>query len=105
MEYETHEPDIQAGIENEARTECYHPGEQMFGYLTRALHKGVAEGSLRSGLEVEKAALILWACTIGIFVTGERKSQYLIEFHKTKPESFVTAAYDLILRSISKEAD
>lgn len=105
MQYETHEPDMQAGIDNEARNTCYNLGEQIFGYLTHALQRGVDEGSLHSGMKVEKAALILWACTIGIFVTAKKKSQYLIDFHKTEPEAFVTAAFEQVLRSIRKEAD
>lgn len=105
MQYETHEPDMQAGIDNEARKTCYNLGEQIFGYLTHALQRGVAEGSLRPGIEVEMAALILWSCTIGIFVTAEKKSQYLIDFHRTKPEEFMTSAFELVLRSIRKEED
>lgn len=105
MEYETSELGAQLSIRNEAKDKCYRLGEQIFGYLTCALQKGVAEGSLRIGLEIEKTALILWACTIGVFNTGEKKSRYLMDFHNTEPESFIRAAFGLILRSIQKETE
>ena len=103
MEYETNEPAAQAGIENEARDECYRLGELMFGHLIHALQRGVAEGSLRGGLEIEKTALILWACTIGVFVTGEKKRQYLMDYHQTEPDAFVSDAFELVIRSIRAE--
>lgn len=103
MEYETKEPDKQAGIENEAREECYRMGEQIFGYITHALHRGKEEGILREGIDEEKTALILWACTIGVFVTGEKKNQYLMEFHRTEQEEFVREAFNMVIRSICKE--
>lgn len=103
MEYETGGPDTQSSIEKEARDECYSLGEKIFGYLTRALQKGVAEGSLRTRIDIEKTALVLWACTIGIFTTGRKKSYYLKDYHQTEPVSFITSAFELILRSIQKD--
>jgi AcrR family transcriptional regulator len=103
MEYETKVPDEGSGIEDESKYECYRLGELMFGNLVHALQRGVTEGSLRSGIEIEKTALILWACTVGIFVTGEKKSQYLVDFHKTKPDAFVSDAFELIIHSICAE--
>ena len=103
MEYETREPKEESGIENVAKDECYRLGEQLFGILVRTLRRGVAEGSLRGGLEAEKTALALWACTIGVFITGEKKSQYLAEYHQTKPDAFVSDAFELMIRSILAE--
>ena len=102
MEYETKDSDSRTGIEDESKAECYRLGEQIFGYLSRALQKGVAEGSLRKGLESEKAALILWACAIGVFNTGEKKGAYLKNYHQTDPREFVTEAFDRIMRLISR---
>ncbi|QAT49314.1 TetR/AcrR family transcriptional regulator [Caproiciproducens sp. NJN-50] len=100
MEYETKEPDEEAGIENEAKDECYRLGEQIFGILVHALQRGVTEGSLRVGLGIEKTALILWACTVGTFITGEKKSRYLMDYHKTKSDDFLSDAFELIIGSI-----
>ena len=102
MEYETKASDDQTGVSDESKIECYRLGEQIFGYLTHALQKGVAEGSLHSGLESEQAALLLWACTIGIFNTGEKKSDYLKNYHQTDANNFVTASFELIMRLISR---
>ena len=103
MEYETKEPNEEAGIENGAKEECYRLGELIFGILVRALQRGVTDGSLRGGLEIEKTALILWASTIGVFMTGEKKSRYLMDYHGTKPDTFVSDAFELILHSICAE--
>lgn len=100
MEYETNDSDAQTGIEDESKAECYRLGEQIFGYLSHALQKGVEEGSLYRELEIEKAALILWACTVGIFNTGEKKGGYLKNYHQVDPKRFVTESFDMIMRLI-----
>lgn len=102
MEYETKDSDGRTGVEDASKAECYRLGEQIFGYLSHALQKGVEEGSLRGGLESEKAALILWACTIGVFNTGEKKGDYLKNYHQVDPKEFVTESFDLIMRLISR---
>ena len=102
MEYETKDSDGRTDVEDESKAECYLLGEQIFGYLSRALQKGVKEGRLHSGLESEKAALTLWACTVGIFNTGEKKGKYLKDYHQINPREFVTESFDRIMRLISR---
>lgn len=102
MEYETEDSNGLTGVEDESKAECYRLGEQIFGYLSHALQKGVEEGSLHRGLENEKAALILWACTVGIFNTGEKKGDYLKNYHQVDPKKFVTESFDMIMRLISR---
>lgn len=103
LEYEAKGPQEQTAVEKETRDECYRLGEQIFGYITAALRQGVEEGSLQSGLDIERTALILWACTIGVFTTGEKKSQYLTDFHNTQPDDFITAAFELMLLSMRRD--
>ena len=102
MEYETKDPAGQNSIEGESKAECYRLGEQIFGYLSHALQRGVEEGSLYGELEIERAALILWACTVGIFNTGEKKGDYLKNYHQVNPKKFVTESFDMIMRLISR---
>ncbi len=102
MEYETKDADGRAGIEDASKAECYRLGEQIFGYLSQALQKGVAEGSLHRELESEKAALLLWACTVGVFNTGEKKGNYLKNYHRIDPGEFVTESFEIIMRLISR---
>jgi AcrR family transcriptional regulator len=101
MEYETEDSDQRIGVEDQSKAECYRLGEQLFGYLVHALQKGVEEGSLRNELESGKTALILWACTIGIFNTGEKKGDYLKNYHQINSKEFVTEAFEMIMRLIS----
>lgn len=103
MEYETKDSADQRGVEDESKAECYRLGEQIFGYLSRALEKGTAEGSLHDGLDSEQAALFLWACTVGVYNTGKKKADYLKDFHKIDSKEFVTESFYLIMRLISKD--
>ncbi|MFA9381710.1 MAG: TetR/AcrR family transcriptional regulator [Acetanaerobacterium sp.] len=102
MEYETKDSDNQTGVNDESIAECYRLGEQIFGYLSHALQKGVNEGTLHSGLDSEKAALILWACTIGVLNTGEKKGNYLKNYHRINPQEFVTESFNMIMHLISR---
>lgn len=102
MEYETKDSGSQVGVEDESKAECYRLGEQIFGYLSHALQHGVEEGSLQKGLEIEKAALILWACTVGVFNTGEKKTDYLKQYHQIDPRKFVMESFDMIMSLISR---
>ncbi|MCI1955300.1 MAG: TetR/AcrR family transcriptional regulator [Oscillospiraceae bacterium] len=102
MEYETKNSTGRSGMEGGSKAECYRLGEQIFGYLSHALQKGVEEGSLHRGLESEKAALTLWACTVGVFNTGEKKGDYLKNYHQVNPEEFITESFDMIMRLVSR---
>lgn len=103
MEYENGEMDFQKGIPDHSREECYVLGEEILGHLTRALEMGIAEGSIRSDLDVVKTALALWACTIGVFNTAKKKENYIKNYHRTTPEELIAAAFQLIIRSIQTE--
>ena len=105
MEYEAKASDQCVGIENTSIDECYQLGEQIFGYLSRALQRGAVEGSLRKGLDSEKAALVLWASTVGVFNTREKKSEYLKNYHGISPEDFVTEAFAMMMRLITGRGD
>lgn len=102
MEYETKDAANQLSVKDESKAECYRLGELIFGYLFRALQKGVAEGTLYSGLDSEKTALTLWACTIGIYNTGKKKGVYLKNYHGVDPNEFVSESFQLIMRMISR---
>lgn len=105
MEYETRDSDQCAGLKDTLIEECYQLGEQIFDYLSRALQKGIQEGSLRKGLDSEKAALILWACTVGVFNTREKKKEYLRNYHSINPEEFVTEAFDMMMHLIADKGE
>lgn len=102
MEYETKDSDDQLGVKDESKVECYRLGEVIFGYLSRALQKGVTEGTLRKGLNTEQAALILWACTIGVYNTAKKKGDYLKNYHSVDPNEFISESFQLIMQQIGK---
>lgn len=100
MEYENSALDFQNGIPDQSREECYALGEELLGYFMNALKKGVAEGSVRSDLNIVKAALALWACILGVFNTANKKKYYLENYHKIMSEDLVSEAFQLMIRSI-----
>lgn len=100
MEYENSVLDFQKSIPDHSKEECYALGEQILGYLMDALKKGIAEGSVRSDLNIENSALTLWACIIGVFNTAKKKKYYIENYHGIKPEDLVSEAFDMMIRSI-----
>lgn len=103
MEYENGELDFQKGIPDQSRDECYALGEEILGHLIGALEKGIKEDSIRSDLDVVKTALVLWACIIGVFSIAKRKANYIKNYHMTTPEELVSAAFQLIIRTMQTE--
>lgn len=105
MEYETKDSKNQPRVKDESKVECYRLGEIIFGYLLHALQKGAAEGTLRSGLDTEQTALILWACTIGIYNTGKKKSDYLKNYHGVDSNAFITESFQLMMKLIDRNGE
>jgi AcrR family transcriptional regulator len=103
MEYETKDSSEQTGIDDASKTECYRLGEQVFGYLSNALEKGIKNQTLESGLDGHKTALFLWAYTVGVFNAVAKKSGYLEDFHHISVEEFVTEAFHLAMTLIIKK--
>jgi len=100
MEYETTDSDEQTKLSNDSKTECYRLGEQVLSYLSGALQKGLLDGTVKSGLDSKKTALILWAFTIGVFNAGEKKYGYLKNYHNISVKEFITEAFNLVMKMI-----
>ncbi|GIP48274.1 putative HTH-type transcriptional regulator YfiR [compost metagenome] len=100
MEYENGELDFKNDVPDPSREACYELGEQVMGRLIGILNKGMAEGSVRSDIHPEKTALVLWACTVGVFNTAGKKGNYIRNYYNTTSEDLVAEAYHLLIRSI-----
>lgn len=100
MSYENSEMDFAVGIPDLSREECYALGEKVFGYLTDALEKGIAEGEIQSNMDIKSTAIILWACTVGLFNTVIKKRNYIEHYHNKNSERLLLEGLDLIIRSI-----
>jgi AcrR family transcriptional regulator len=105
MEYETKDCDQYTGVEDAAIEECYQLGEKIFGYLSKALDRGMEEGSVRKELDSEKTALILWAFTVGVFNTRERKKDYLKAYHNVSTEEFVKDSFHMMMHLIAAKGE
>ena len=103
MEYETGNTADPPGTHDESEEECYRLGELVFGYLDRALRRGVKEGTFRSDLDVNQAALTLWACTVGVYATARNKGGYLKHYHGVEPDEFISDSFRLVMRLISRD--
>ncbi len=100
MQYENSEQDFEKGVPDESKAECYALGEKILGYLTAALKQGVEEGTFRKDMDVRKTALVLWACTNGVFNTAKIKEKYLLNYHGITPQELVSSAFRLLTDSI-----
>lgn len=101
MEYETKDEGNQEGVSGDSKEECYRLGEEVLFYLTEALRKGKNDGSLKSDMDCEKTALILWSFTIGAFHAGRRKKDYLENYHHITVEEFLEECFKLLLRLVT----
>jgi AcrR family transcriptional regulator len=100
MEYENGELDFVNGITDKSRDECYELGEKIFTYLTTILRSGIEERVIRQDLDIINTAIILWASTMGIFNTLNKKRNYIMQYHKREPEKLVVESFDILIRSI-----
>lgn len=100
MEYENGELDFDKGIPDHSRQECYGLGEEVLGYLIRALKRGISEKTVRGDMDVVKMALSLWACVIGVFNTAGRKHNYIKHYHHMTSEELIASAFQLMISSI-----
>ncbi|MDF2472332.1 MAG: TetR/AcrR family transcriptional regulator [Anaerocolumna sp.] len=100
MEYENSVYDFQNTIPDQSRDECYALGEEILMYLERSLTRGIAEGTINSSISVNKTALILWACMLGVFNTSRKKKIYLESYHEINQEDFISGAFELIIQSL-----
>lgn len=100
MEYENGELDFQKGVSDGAKENCYALGEEVLGFLTDILQRGVKEGAVRGDIDVLQTALVFWTCIIGVFTTAQRKEQYIRHVHQTTADRLVSSAVDLLIRSI-----
>ncbi len=103
MEYETKDPENRTGVKDASRTACYRLGEQIFGYLLHALQRSAAEGTLMSGLDAEKTALILWASTVGVYNTAKKKAEYLRNYHGIESGEFLTESFHWMMLMIGED--
>ena len=104
MDYETKDSTDNTDVTDASKLECYRLGEVLFGYLSHAVRRGVAEGTLRHGLDVAQTALLLWACAVGVCNTAKRKADYLRRYHSVEPGDFTANSLDLVLRLITADA-
>jgi len=101
-EYENGEMDFNSTVSDQSREECYALGERLALFLSGALEEGMAEGVIRSELDVVNTTLVLWACLIGILNTSRKKREYIKNYHQREPEQVVFAAFELLIKSLER---
>jgi AcrR family transcriptional regulator len=101
--YENGERDFVNGIPDKSREECYALGEKMFCYLTSALKNGIEEGVIRGELDIVNTAIVLWASTVGLFNTLNKKRSYINHYHKRNSEELLLEGFDMLIRSIENK--
>lgn len=87
-------------LEDEFRAASDGEGEQAFRYLTRIIQEGIEDQSIRSDIDVEKTAFVLYGNIIGIANLVLNKESYLLE-HQLKAKDFIEEVFVFIERSIA----
>lgn len=103
MEYENGALDFQTGVPDEEKEVCYALGEKVMRKLIDLLAKGIAEGSIRSDIDTEKTAVVLWAFMIGAFNTARKKENYIKNYYRMEPEDLITTSFRLITQAIQSD--
>ncbi|WP_245954340.1 TetR/AcrR family transcriptional regulator [Paenibacillus flagellatus] len=100
LEYENGERDFDKSVPDRSREECYEQGEIVLGHLVRLLNQGMEEGTVRPDIDAAGTALVLWACTVGVFKTARTKARYIGHYHNSSADRLIADAFDLLIRSI-----
>lgn len=86
--------------DDEFRAASDEEGEQTFRYLTRMIQEGIEDHSIRSDIDVEKTAFVLYGNIIGIANLVLNKESYLLE-HRLNAKDFIEEVFIFIERSIA----
>lgn len=105
MAYENSEKDFINGVTDEAREECYLLGEELYRYLTSELTSGIRAGVVRSDLDVDDTAILLWAFVIGLFNTLAKKNNYIKNYHKRDQQELLFAGLDFLVETIKSNSE
>jgi len=104
MCYENGEKDFENETPDHSREECYALGERIFAYLSSALADGIAEGVIRSDIDIKSTAIILWSYTIGLFNTIIKKRNYIVHYHKMEPEKLLLDGLSMLRITIQNSS-
>ena len=98
MMYETRDADFSE--DDPVARKCYAEGEKVADLLAGTVRDGIQDGSLRSDLDPDETALLLWAEFLGLTILLDRKSAYLREYRHFDPQKLVDAMFRHIKQSI-----
>lgn len=102
MEYENNEMDFQKGIKDVSKEECYEMGEKLLEILINIIEQGIEDVDFTKELQVKKTAMVLWACMLGAFQTGEKKKNYLTNLVGVSPQEMITATFELLMEGLKR---
>jgi len=102
MQYENSEKDFEKGVTDTRKEVCYLEGEKLLSHLIQAINQGINEGSIISDIDIIQTAIMIWACTLGIFNTAKKKELYIKNYFQIDIETFIKNSFELLLKSISK---
>jgi TetR/AcrR family transcriptional regulator len=101
MHYESNNFDISDPEAPAAK--CAMEGVETNSLVVEALRIGIADGSIRKDLDVEKTALILWAESTGVFSLISTRGSDLKKLFGLNPDELVDYSHQLKLNSLKAE--
>jgi TetR/AcrR family transcriptional regulator len=82
---------------------CDQAGNEAIGILVEAIRTGIQDGSIRTDLDPEKTALILWGMTSGMIQLVAQKGPHLQERHGFPMNAIVDEAFRLMRCILEKK--
>lgn len=92
--YESHEMNLKD--KDSVAIECDTTGHEALDVVVEALRTGIADGTVRPGIDAFKTAIILWGCLTGIIQIFSMKGDHLREEHGLKEDEIVEYSFVLI---------
>ena len=81
-------------------SECADIGFHSMQILINAIQTGIQDGSIRSDVDPEKTAMLLWGMTSGLIQLVALKGQHMSQEHGLDIEGLTPYAFDFIRRAL-----
>lgn len=83
--------------------DIFEEGELIIKKIADFMQVGIDEKILREDIKIPVMVFVFWASLSGIIITAKKKETYILNAMKLTKQQFLTAGFETMFRSISKE--
>lgn len=87
--------------ENSFASACWQQNDEIFQILIEALRQGLRDGSIRSDIDPEKMAFVLWGQTTGILQIASIRGDHLQNYRNIDPQELIDASFELLYHALA----